>query len=59
MPNYTFKCEKCGEFTLNQGINVILPTKCPTCNSNIVRIYKPVLGIFKCEGSYNARNHSE
>ena len=58
MPNYTFKCQKCGEFTINRGINVILPDKCPTCDSEIVRVYKSgITPIWKCEGSFNARVH--
>jgi putative FmdB family regulatory protein len=51
VPNYDFKCEQCKQtFELNLPIdNKELPF-CEDCEKPLVRIYTPILSIFKGEG---------
>ncbi|MCJ1655312.1 zinc ribbon domain-containing protein [Staphylococcus sp. NRL 16/872] len=40
MPNYTYNCTNCGEFTLRQSMNVQHDTaKCPTCDAESIRVF--------------------
>ncbi|MEK4024509.1 zinc ribbon domain-containing protein [Mammaliicoccus sciuri] len=41
MPNYTFRCPGCGEFTLffNSMSGNRENTECPTCKSEAARVY--------------------
>ena len=59
MPKYTFNCNNCGEFTITQSVTKALPIKCPTCEGEITRKYASVIQMWRCEGSFNARNHKE
>lgn len=51
MPNYDYKCEQCGQtFELNLPIdNKELPY-CEDCEKPLIRIYTPILSIFKGDG---------
>ena len=53
MPNYTYKCPKCGEFTINQGINDKTIEICDKCGSTLKRVYKTINVGLNFEGSYN------
>jgi len=51
MPNYDYKCEQCAQtFELTLPIdNKELPY-CEDCEKPLIRIYTPILSIFKGEG---------
>ena len=61
MPNYDYRCKKCGEFTLWQGIKEKALETCPKCGSNVHRIIGKNIGVvYKCAGFYSTdtRNSS-
>ena len=53
MPNYTYSCPKCGEFTINQGMNDKAIEICKKCGSTLERVYKTINVGLNFEGSYN------
>ena len=54
MATYDFECTKCGEIQVIKGMNDPSPTNCPQCGTEgLKRLYKPVMSIWKCGGSYN------
>ena len=53
MPNYTYKCPNCGEFTINQGMNDKALEECDKCGSKLERVYKTINVGLNFEGSYN------
>lgn len=51
MPNYDFKCEQCTQtFELNLPMDYKEMPYCEDCEKPLVRIYTPILSIFKGEG---------
>jgi putative FmdB family regulatory protein len=54
MPIYEFRCKNCGETfeeLYNNGDS--LPTKCPKCGGELVRVYSGSVGLsFKGSGFY-------
>lgn len=57
MPTYDYKCEKCGKFTISQGIKEKALNKCPTCGEVVKRLIgKNVNVILKGSGFYSTDN---
>jgi putative FmdB family regulatory protein len=51
VPNYDFKCESCNNtFEMNLPMNHKEMPYCEDCEKPLVRIYTPILSIFKGEG---------
>ena len=51
MPNYDFKCEQCGQtFELNLPMDNRELPYCEDCEKPLIRIYTPILSIFKGDG---------
>lgn len=48
---YTYECNKCGVIEIERTIKDKEITKCPNCNSDIKRIYKPAGVIWNCSGA--------
>ena len=53
MPNYTYKCPNCGEFTINRDINDKAKEECDKCGNTLERVYKTINVGLNFEGSYN------
>lgn len=53
MPNYTYKCPLCGEFTVNKNINDKTIETCDKCGNTLKRIYKSINVGLNFDGSYN------
>lgn len=53
MPSYDYRCEKCGRFTIRQGIKEKALDTCPTCDSPVHRVIGKSVGVvYKCSGFY-------
>jgi putative FmdB family regulatory protein len=54
MPIYEFRCKNCGEtFEEIYNYSDSLPTKCPKCGGELVRVYSGSVGLsFKGAGFY-------
>ena len=53
MPRYDYRCEKCGQFELEQSIKDDPISVCPTCGSTVQRLISKNVGIiFKGSGFY-------
>lgn len=50
---YTYKCPKCGEFDIEQSMKDNPIEKCPTCDSEVARVYKANINL-NFKGSYNS-----
>ena len=54
MPTYTYKCPKCGHFTVQQGIKETPLSLCPTCQSPIKRVIGQHINVvLKSSGFYS------
>lgn len=49
---YSYKCEKCGEFTIEQSMKDETLKACPKCGSPVKKIFKPAGIIWKCDGAF-------
>lgn len=59
MPSYTYNCPKCGEFDVEMRMSEYKPIdKCPKCQSNVERVFKPISSVWNCEGSYKGGNNA-
>lgn len=53
MPNYDYKCEKCGVLKIEHSIKQSALTECPQCGDKITRLIgKNVNIIYKTGGFY-------
>lgn len=53
MPDYDYRCEKCGRFVVTQKITAPALEKCPVCGSPVERLISRNIGvIFKGSGFY-------
>ena len=50
MAEYTYRCDKCGEFTIDKDIREPELKNCPTCNAEVKRVFKSVKYSWKCDG---------
>lgn len=54
MPNYDYKCKKCGKiYEVNHKIGAIQMKYCPSCGGELARIYNAVGVVFKGSGFYS------
>ena len=49
---YTYKCQKCGEFQVECKITEKAIKECPKCGQPVTRVYKPAAVIWKCSGAF-------
>jgi putative FmdB family regulatory protein len=49
---YTYKCQKCGEFKVEHSMNEEVLKECPKCGQTISRVFKPSAAIWKCDGAF-------
>lgn len=49
---YTYSCEKCGEFTIEQSMKDETLKVCPKCGHAVSKIFKPTAAIWKCGGAF-------
>ena len=49
---YPYKCDKCGEFTVERSIKDEPLSRCPGCGEKITRIYTPISSVAKCGGFF-------
>jgi len=49
---YSYKCEKCGEFVVEHGMKEEALKKCPKCGQSVQRVFKPSAIVWKCEGAF-------
>ncbi|MEL3711639.1 FmdB family zinc ribbon protein [Staphylococcus borealis] len=55
MPNYTYNCAKCGEFTLRQSMNTQHDTAtCPSCENEGTRVFNS-FQTYKMDGKLKKR----
>lgn len=60
MPNYDYRCPKCGVFEMEQKITAPPLEKCPTCGEPVRRlISRNVAIIYNGSGYYTTDNRSE
>ncbi|PKM87886.1 MAG: FmdB family transcriptional regulator [Firmicutes bacterium HGW-Firmicutes-12] len=53
MPNYDYRCQKCGKFTVQQSIKDKALDTCTTCGSPVHRVIGKNVGVlYKCSGFY-------
>ena len=53
MPDYDYRCEQCGDITVNQRITEEALSYCPACGQPIVRLISRNVGVmFKGSGFY-------
>lgn len=53
MAVYDYKCENCGDIQVEMRISEYKPVEeCPQCKGKVERIYKPIIDVWKCSGSY-------
>ena len=53
MPKYDYRCEHCGRFELEQSIQDVPISVCPTCGGKVERLISRNVGIiFKGPGFY-------
>jgi putative FmdB family regulatory protein len=51
MPVYEYRCKSCGKtHEIQHGFNDERPTKCPSCQGPLVRVFHPVGVVFKGSG---------
>ena len=50
MAEYTYNCEKCGEFTIDKDIREPELKECPECKGKVNRVFKTAKYSFKCDG---------
>lgn len=57
MPTYDYRCEKCGDFVVQQRITEDALKVCPTCGEEVKRLISKNVGIvFKGSGFYCTDN---
>lgn len=49
---YTYRCGKCGEFTVEQSMKDESLKRCPKCGRSVRRVYFPAGIIWKCSGAF-------
>jgi putative regulatory protein, FmdB family len=49
---YTYKCDKCGEFTVNRSMKDDAVKTCPKCGQPVKKVYSPAGIIWKCSGAF-------
>lgn len=49
---YTYDCKKCGHFDIERTMKDEPLKTCPTCNSEVTRVYVKTDYIAKCGGFY-------
>lgn len=52
MPTYTYNCPKCGQIELQRKMTDAEFKVCPTCNSELERIWTTAHAIWNTTGNY-------
>ena len=57
MPNYNYKCQKCGVvFTVMHGMNEEHTEHCHACDCDMVKLICPVPSVWHTTGNYGKDN---